>query len=316
MANIIRNFLNSIAGKSTTQKATSANKGSSSREKNNIAELDKADTLLEEFEKLVSLWEANPRTFEPDTCTTLIQQLWYMIYASSVLTFTGSVGKWFEEPSAKEKIEYQQIKPLLDKWVVIPDGMDQQTFEDFKADLRAFSVDYPKWAGQEWRVIEWFENTVWKQVFQELFNRLTPVCQRVNIIMEHSTSKVHSMINTNYATISPFDFECVVSDLFARMGYISHNTKKTGDYGIDVVAKDSKDIIAIQVKKYMKGNNVGNRDIQMLLGAMQLNTVKANKAILITTSDFTIQAKEQAKGAPIELWNGEYFNSLMLKYML
>jgi restriction endonuclease Mrr len=48
---------------------------------------------------------------------------------------------------------------------------------------------------------------------------------------------------------------------------------------------------------------------------MQLSTIKANKGILITTSDFTVQAKEQAKGTAVELWNGEYFNKTLLKYL-
>jgi Holliday junction resolvase-like predicted endonuclease len=287
----------------------------SQREKDNITEMSKADHLLEEFEKLISIWESNPRTFEPDTSTTIIQQLWDMIYGSPVLTFVGSVGKWFDDSPAKAKPEYQQIKPLLDKWQIIPDKTDQQIFEDFKADLKVFSDDYPKWAGQEWTIIEWFEKTVWKEVFQGRFDRLTHACRRIDKIMAESKGKVHSMISTSYTTVSPFEFEWIVADLFTKMGYSTRSTKKTCDYGIDVVAQNGTDTIAIQVKKYMRGNNVGNRDVQMLLGAMQLSTVKANKAIIITTSDFTIQAKEQAQETPVELWNGAYFNSLMLKYM-
>ncbi|RLG91394.1 MAG: hypothetical protein DRO36_04315 [Candidatus Hecatellales archaeon] len=43
---------------------------------------------------------------------------------------------------------------------------------------------------------------------------------------------------------------------------------------------------------------------------------KANKSILITTSDFTILAQEQAKEAPIELWNRKVLFNLIEKYML
>ena len=92
------------------------------------------------------------------------------------------------------------------------------------------------------------------------------------------------------------------------------NCANGGDYGIDVIARNEKDIIAIQAKKYSKGNNVGNRDVQRLLGAMQLSSVRANKAVLITASDFTIQAMEQAKETPIELWDGNYVSDLFKKY--
>src|SRR5208337_833334 len=150
-----------FGGKKTLDKKCSP------REKNNLSELSKYDNLLEGFEQLVSIWEANPRTFEADTSTTLIQQHWDMIYTSAISTFVGSVRKWFDDPLAQEKPEYKQIKPLLDKWevipgvgyrgVLLPHGMDQQIFEDFKSDVKVFSVDYPKWSGQEWTIIEWFE---------------------------------------------------------------------------------------------------------------------------------------------------------------
>jgi restriction system protein len=123
------------------------------------------------------------------------------------------------------------------------------------------------------------------------------------------------MAKSNYTFISPYEFEKVVAQLFERMGYKVELTSKSGDYGIDVIARYEQDVIAIQTKKYNQGNNVGNRDVQRLLGAMQLSTIKANKGILITTSDFTVQAKEQAKGTAVELWNGEYFNKTLLKYL-
>jgi restriction endonuclease Mrr len=306
-------LLDSLAGFFAPQKPS--DRKCSPREKQNLAELAKADNLLDDFEKLIATWEAYPQTLDTNDSVWAIQNLWDMIYSSAISTFVGSLGKRFDDPSEKAKSYYQEIKPLLDKWSIIPNEMDQQIFENFKEDLRNFSENYPKWAEANQTVIEWFEKIVWGNVFQERFDRLTRACRRIDQIMAHSKSKVHSMISTNYTTVAPFEFECVVADLFTKMGYSTRTTKKTGDYGIDVVAQDGTDVIAIQVKKYMKGNNVGNRDVQMLLGAMQLSTVKANKAIIITTSDFTVQAKEQAKEAPIELWNGTYFNSLILKYM-
>ena len=70
-----------------------------------------------------------------------------------------------------------------------------------------------------------------------------------------------------------------------------------------------------KLKNTPKTITYGNRDVQRLLGAMQLRKVKANKAILITTSDFTVQAVEQAKETPIELWDGNYISSLLRKNM-
>jgi HJR/Mrr/RecB family endonuclease len=121
-------------------------------------------------------------------------------------------------------------------------------------------------------------------------------------------------IDTNFMNMSHFEFEEFIAKLFRKMGYDVIVTRKTGDYGIDIIAKDKKDTIAIQVKQNKIGNNVGNTTIQQVLGAMW--KVKANKAIIITTSDFTIQAKEQAKEAPVELWDLKTLKRLVQKYFI
>jgi HJR/Mrr/RecB family endonuclease len=109
-------------------------------------------------------------------------------------------------------------------------------------------------------------------------------------------------------------YEEVIASLFRAMGYIAKVKKKTGDYGVDVICTQNNSVIAVQVKRYSAGNNVGNRDVQRLLGAMQYREIKANKAVLVTTSDFTVAAIEQAKENPIELWNGQQLSELLEKY--
>ena len=42
----------------------------------------------------------------------------------------------------------------------------------------------------------------------------------------------------------------------------------------------------------------------------------ANKAVFVTSSDFTVQAGEQAKGAPIELWNHGTLEKFVEKYFI
>ena len=100
------------------------------------------------------------------------------------------------------------------------------------------------------------------------------------------------------------------------MGYETKVTKQTRDFGIDVIAKKQGKTIAIQCKKYREGNPVGNRDIQRILGAMQLKSVKATHSILITTSHFTVQAEEQAKECAVESWNKEILHTLIKKYLM
>ena len=121
-------------------------------------------------------------------------------------------------------------------------------------------------------------------------------------------------LSDNFASYTPFEFEQLIGKLFEKMGYDTEVTKKAKDYGVDVIAKKGKTTVAIQAKKYKEGNNVGNKEIQQILGAMW--QIKANKAILITTSDFTVYAEEQGKEAPVELWNKERLHEMVRKYFI
>ncbi len=121
-------------------------------------------------------------------------------------------------------------------------------------------------------------------------------------------------ISNNFANLTHFEFEQFIGALFQKMGYQTEVTRKTGDYGIDVIAKKGDDVIAIQVKKNSIGNNVGDIVVQNTLGGMW--KYKANKAIIITTSDFTTMAHEQARSAPIELWNKKTLHQMVKKYFV
>jgi len=123
-------------------------------------------------------------------------------------------------------------------------------------------------------------------------------------------------LDNNFKDLSPYEFEKLVAKLFDAMGYETKVTKQSGDYGIDVIAKKEEYTIAIQCKKYDSKNPVGNRDVQRLLGAMQLKDVRATQGILVTTSHFTVQAIEQARECPIELWDKTDLHKMIRKYLM
>ena len=119
------------------------------------------------------------------------------------------------------------------------------------------------------------------------------------------------------SAMNPYEFEYYVANLFQRMGYSARVTAKSdgyegGDYGADIIAKKDGQTTVVQVKKWAPHNLVGAPDVRSTLGCM--HTFGASKAILVTTSDFTEQARIQAKGAPIELWNWTYLRQLLAKY--
>jgi len=123
-------------------------------------------------------------------------------------------------------------------------------------------------------------------------------------------------LDKNFQNLSPYEFEKFVSKLFKAMGYKTRITQASNDYGIDVVAEKGNEKLAIQCKRYASGNPVGNRDVQRILGAMHHRNVKATHSLLITTSHFTVQAREQAKECATELWGKEELHKMVKKYLM
>ena len=109
-------------------------------------------------------------------------------------------------------------------------------------------------------------------------------------------------IANGFDRFDPYSFERLVARLFTSKGYRTEVTQGSGDMGVDVVARNSSETVAIQVKKW-KGN-VGGPDVHKTLGSMVSH--RATRALVVTTSDFTNQAYDILKGgSPVELWNGQ-----------
>lgn len=121
-------------------------------------------------------------------------------------------------------------------------------------------------------------------------------------------------LSNNFSNLSPKEFERLVARLFRAMGYEVTDLPYVGDYGADLIAQKDNDTIVIQVKKFSYGNNVGAPEVQKTLGSMW--KYKANKSIIVTTSSFTIAAKEQSKEAPVELWDIYQLRQITDKYLM
>jgi restriction system protein len=122
-------------------------------------------------------------------------------------------------------------------------------------------------------------------------------------------------LENNFQKLTPQQFERAIADLFKKMKYDVEVTQYTGDYGADIIIKKDNSTSVVQCKRYAENHKVGAPDVQMTLGSMY--RYNASKAILVTTSDYTKQARTQARTAPIELWNArklrEEFEKAYLK---
>lgn len=99
-----------------------------------------------------------------------------------------------------------------------------------------------------------------------------------------------------------FQFEVYLKALFQKLGYKPEVTRKTGDYGADLVLK-GKNKIVIQAKRYNQKNKVGISAVQEILGAKEY--YKANEAWVITNSTFTPQAIKLAESSNVKLLDRE-----------
>lgn len=124
--------------------------------------------------------------------------------------------------------------------------------------------------------------------------------------------------------MEPIDFEKLILDLLIKMGYGGKDkeniitTPKSHDEGVDGLIKQDPlglDSIYIQAKRWK--NTIGRETIQSFVGA--LSGFGASKGVFITTSDFSVPAKDYAKKhlhSKIILINGNKLVEYMIIYGL
>jgi restriction system protein len=101
-------------------------------------------------------------------------------------------------------------------------------------------------------------------------------------------------------------FEKIVVDLLVKMGYGGNRAEagkavgRSGDEGIDGIIKEDHlglDNIYVQAKRW--SGNVGSPEIRNFIGSLAVKG--STKGVMITTSDFSTSAREQAQAAGVKL---------------
>lgn len=116
----------------------------------------------------------------------------------------------------------------------------------------------------------------------------------------------------NFSKMSGYEFEDFIANLLRQKGFKVTQTDYSNDGGVDLIAEYNQPLFSgkyiVQCKKYTD-NLVGQPELRDLYGVVMSES--ANKGILITTSDFTTQAKNFAKGKNLELINGKILNRMI-----
>lgn len=113
---------------------------------------------------------------------------------------------------------------------------------------------------------------------------------------DYHKSNIYSLDN-----LSGRWFEEFLKWMFQELGYSVELTKPTADSGIDLVIKKDNEKIAVQAKRYNRNAKVSNSVVLKTRGGMDI--YKCKRSIIITTSYFTSQAREDAKNLNIEIWD-------------
>ena len=137
--------------------------------------------------------------------------------------------------------------------------------------------------------------------------------------IEQHNQQVRKTLRKRLLTMTPGEFEDLISQLLAEMGFeMVEVTKLSGDGGIDVrgtlVIGDVVRIkMAVQVKKWKLKNNILAPVVQQVRGSLGVH----EQGLIITTSDFSKGAKEEAiqgDKTPIALMNGEQLVLLLMEH--
>lgn len=100
--------------------------------------------------------------------------------------------------------------------------------------------------------------------------------------------------------MNPYEFERLVKDLFAKMGYDTWRTESSRDDGIDAVATKSDPHMPVECivqAKRFKGA-VAPKEVQALMGAMTEKPT-ATHGYLVTTSWLSPRSRQRARGQRI-----------------
>lgn len=212
-----------------------------------------------------------------------------------VLSKSSVKSKWVETElnSASSLEKYQDrgvfVLPILIEECDVPPLLMDKRYANFIEDFES--------AYKEITESVFFH---FKQRHPEFdLNRIKPIPINEEVISELVKNEI------DIDNISPRGFEELTAQLFSKLGYNVKLTGMTRDGGMDIVA--SKEItkglkphnVIIECKRYSKDNSIGAGIIRNLLGTMFMN--KADRGILVTTSQFTREAIRIAENQPIEL---------------
>lgn len=164
--------------------------------------------------------------------------------------------------------------------------------------------DTPGLLPDPWNTIVFLGGLALLLVFEISELKLFPRRLRAHIDIHHAVAI------QDLKAMDPYDFEALVAETYAALGYSVQHVGHSGDHGIDVALRtQSGEDWVVQCKRYH--GSVGEGYIRELYGTMIAE--KAERAVLVTTAEITPPARTWARGKPIDLVDGVAFLKLVAR---
>ena len=125
--------------------------------------------------------------------------------------------------------------------------------------------------------------------------------------VELSTSKDIEQLLAKIDRMPGRKFEEFLCQSFKQLGYTVQLTPAQGDFGADLVVQKKGMKMVVQAKRYQ--SRVGIEAVQQILGAK--GYYRANRAMVITNSQFTSAARKLASHNQVELWDRQDLKKLL-----
>lgn len=113
-------------------------------------------------------------------------------------------------------------------------------------------------------------------------------------------------------TMTGEEFEEYVAELFRFQGYEAYMTRRSGDYGVDIVVSKDGVKTAVQTKRYSK--KLDQKPVREAVTGMAVREYGCTKAMVVTNSTFTKAAEFLAKESGCELVDREKLSEWILMF--
>ncbi len=137
-----------------------------------------------------------------------------------------------------------------------------------------------------------------------------------NIPTEGSIVDTPDQLKAVLQEMDPYEFEYFVGDLWERMGWETTVSTASADKGVDITARKSSpydQLLLIQAKRYGPNTTVGSPEIQQY-ASLRNQFDGVDKVLLVTTNDYSRQAREIATDLNVKLINGDELVELIHEY--